>query len=109
MLQVICEEYLEKVKEFAREAGMEEQLQSQLDYLDSYSDPNRDGNTICQLRKDFAPYSFAFTMQRKQGAELVNWFPGGLIFHGAHDNGGDGGAPTFSVNLTPCNGWVVHT
>lgn len=39
----------------------------------------------------------------------VDWFVGGLIYHGEHDHGGDGGAPTFSLNLTPKNGWAVHT
>ena len=34
---------------------------------------------------------------------------GGIIFHGTHDRGGDGGAPTFSVNLTPTVGWAIHT
>lgn len=37
------------------------------------------------------------------------WFNGGLTFHGKHDNGGDGGAPTFSVNLSPSDGWEIHT
>lgn len=34
---------------------------------------------------------------------------GGLLYHGAHDNGGDGGAPTFSVNLISEQGWSIHT
>lgn len=34
---------------------------------------------------------------------------GGIIFHGRHDNGGDGGAPTFSVCMEPTNGWSIHT
>jgi hypothetical protein len=34
---------------------------------------------------------------------------GGLIYHGKHDNGGDGGSPTFSVCLEPTNGWSIHT
>lgn len=37
------------------------------------------------------------------------WFNGGLIFHGPHDGGGNGGAPTFSVSLTPQDGWSIHT
>jgi len=41
--------------------------------------------------------------------EYQEWFNGGLIFHGPHDNGGDGGAPTFSVNLMPSHGWNIHT
>lgn len=44
-----------------------------------------------------------------QQENYKRWFNGGLIYHGTHDNGGDGGAPTFSVNLTPENGWSVHT
>jgi hypothetical protein len=41
--------------------------------------------------------------------EYRRWFNGGLIFHGPHDNGGDGGAPTFSVSPIPASGWRVHT
>ncbi len=107
MLQVECREYLEEVKAFAERSGRSEQLQKELDYLDEYA--GRD-NTICQLFKDFAPQSFAFTMQRKNDeGKWVKWFIGGLIFHGAHDNGGDGLAPTLSVNLTPQDGWAIHT
>ena len=36
-------------------------------------------------------------------------FSGGLIFHGPHDGGGNGGAPTFSCSLVPVDGWSVHT
>lgn len=54
---------------------------------------------------DFAPYSFNFA-QMVDGECRTN---GGIIFHGKHDNGGDGSAPTFSVSLTPCNGWQIHT
>jgi Domain of unknown function (DUF4120) len=52
------------------------------------------------LYKDFAPNSFEFQ---------AGGFVGGLIFHGKHDNGGDGGAPTLSVNLEPVDGWILHT
>lgn len=41
--------------------------------------------------------------------EWKRWMNGALIYHGPHDNGGDGGAPTFSVNLVPTNGWSIHT
>jgi Domain of unknown function (DUF4120) len=52
------------------------------------------------LFKDFAPYSFEFA---------AGGFQGGLIFHGKHDAGGNGDAPTFSVSLTPIDGWSLHT
>jgi hypothetical protein len=54
---------------------------------------------------DGAPKSFYF--ERFSGETFCG--NGGIIFHGKHDNGGDGGAPTFSVSITPCNGWQIHT
>ena len=76
-----------------------------LQYLNDYSDLD----TVCYMGIDFAPLSFAFAIYTvKDGKEKV-WFNGGLIFHGKHDNGGDGGAPTFSVTLTPHSGWSIHT
>lgn len=59
-----------------------------------------------EITTDFAPYSFYFVRRNSNGEFNGN---GGIIFHGAHDNGGDGGSPTFSVNLTPTTGWQIHT
>jgi len=55
---------------------------------------------ITELWLDFAPLSFTW-----KGSGMV----GGLIFHGPHDRGGDGGEPTFSVNLSGAYGWSIHT
>jgi len=98
--------YLEKVREFANKIKMREQLEKQLKYLGDIGVP--DGR--CMLYNDFAPYSFYFEVERlcKDGS-YQRWFNGGLIFHGPHDNGGDGGAPTLSVCLNPTNGWSIHT
>ena len=70
----------------------------------------------CRLFKDFAPYSFYWECRVRSNEPGVspeqNWkrfMNGGLIFHGSHDNGGDGGAPTFSVNISPSDGWSIHT
>ena len=52
------------------------------------------------LSSDFAPLSFTFRWKGMFG---------GIIFHGRHDRGGDGGAPTFSVSLSPVDGWAMHT
>lgn len=102
-------------------------LQRQMLYLAMYANYDFPDNTFCVLSSDFAPLSFSFCMyaKAKPGMGLkpsdwivkefpdllgyVFWFNGGLIFHGKHDNGGDGGAPTFSVSLSPVNGWSVHT
>lgn len=64
-------------------------------------------NIEADVMVDFAPYSFYFVRKNKETGEYRS--NGGIIFHGKHDNGGDGGSPTFSVNLTPCNGWQTHT
>lgn len=102
-------EYLEEVRKFADKVGLREQLEEKLEYLGTYAEYL---DTKCYLGKDFAPYSFSFTMMRRdKGSEedYQYWFNGGCIFHGPHDNGGDGGAPTFSVNLNPHHGWSIHT
>ena len=89
-----------------------DQFKDQLRYLDTYAEHEDRGRTLCRLWSDLAPHSFYFAMKvRDEDAESGYrlWFNGGLIFHGAHDNGGDGEDPTFSVSLTPASGWRVHT
>lgn len=105
MLKVMNQEYFDKVKKWAEENNLMPELQKELDYLANFGgEPNY---TECQLFSDFAPQSFYFEMMRNG----KRWFNGGLIFHGPHDNGGDGGVPTFSVCLTPDTKphWQVHT
>lgn len=103
-------EQLREAFKVARGLGMSDQLKQQLRYLDDYAEHGDRGRTQCRLWDDFAPHSFYFVMKRRQeDGSYKRWFNGGLIFHGAHDNGGDGGAPTFSVSLTPASGWKIHT
>ncbi len=59
--------------------------------------------------KDFCPLSFYFVEEVMVKGEWKRDYNGGIIFHGDHDGGGNGGAPTFSVNLTPVDGWATHT
>ena len=114
-------------------------LERQLEYLSFYANYDRIDNCIVVLYSDFAPFSFSILwyMKTKDAYPLVTLddiqnllsrrnkylgiadvletygyrfrMNGGLIYHGTHDNGGDGGAPTFSVNLSPVNGWSIHT
>lgn len=63
------------------------------------------GGKVC-LGLDFAPLSFGFAVLRPNGS---CWIVGGLIYHGSHDRGGDGGAPTYSVSLEATEGWSIHT
>jgi len=55
---------------------------------------------------DWDDKSFYFFEENADGTRGMN---GGIIFHGARDNGGDGGAPTFSVCLSPVEGYAIHT
>jgi len=55
---------------------------------------------------DFHEQSFFFQELNPDGSIGIC---GGIIFHGPHDNGGDGSAPTFSVNLSPVEGYAIHT
>ena len=91
---------------FAEAINMQDNLEGNLLRLGSYSDrPTR-----CILTPDGAPYSFGVQMLQLDTEEnWKHWFYGGLIYHGEHDNGGDGSAPTFSVNLSPTTGWALHT
>jgi hypothetical protein len=151
MLNILDQEYYDKVLEFAKETNQLDKLQHELDYLDNYGigEGESKDKTRCDLYKDFAPQSFYFILHMKQEVrywecqdckhrwvqkptvvectipcprcksrfttgespkdDYVKWFNGGLIYHGKHDNGGDGSAPTFSVNLTPQYGWSIHT
>lgn len=62
-----------------------------------------------RVMSDFAPLSFYFIREVVFDGAWERDYNGGIIFHGSHDGGGDGGAPTFSVNLSPVDGWATHT
>lgn len=102
--------HLDSVKAFAERTGQTESLENKLEYLGGYACHDTPEDTRCLLFTDFAPMSFEFLIEKRgKDGEYTRWFNGGLIFHGDHDNGGDGGAPTFSVNLNSANGWSIHT
>lgn len=98
-LDIRCVEHFAACVEFAKKTNRwnsEQGLRKNLERLIVIS--RRGGNPV--LFKDFAPHSFEFA---------ADGLCGGLIFHGSHDGGGNGGAPTFSVSLTPVDGWSIHT
>ena len=92
---------LQKCLEFARTIN-DVSLQDSIDRLNKADENMRTETTVMN---DFAPRSFYFERWREH--QLIS--NGGVIYHGQHDRGGDGGAPTFSVNLAPTNGWSIHT
>ena len=86
MLHIDNQEHYDRVKTFAQETGCWDQLKAELEYLDTYADPEKQGVTKCVLGYDFAPHSFGFCMLRKDAnGEVQPWFSGGLIYH-ADDN-----------------------
>ena len=93
---------------------------------------------VTMLSRDFAPLSFDVTwfmrrndlderdkmfLARRWNVKAMfenqewrkiekyyrRWFNGGMIYHGPHDGFGNGSGPTFSVSLSPTNGWSIHT
>lgn len=112
MLKIIDQQYFEEVKEFARRTNRITDLEKNLSFLENYAihDDDPKDKTVCDIYRDFAPYSFYFVMFVKNSrGEYERWFNGGLIFHGKIDNFGSGSAPTFAVTLTPTDGWSIHT
>lgn len=117
------EGYMESVRAFAKERGIEAKLQERLDYLDTYACRFDDGEgnegvdrerTKCVLYKDFAPYSFEFVMLKVKdsgGTRLLEpwmWFNGGLIYHGQGSSGAE--FPELSVRLGDTDeDWGIHT
>ena len=101
-LIIDCAEHLQTVRDFADSTNQRAAFEEKLEDLTKYKP---DGCKVI-LYHDFAPYSFYWVLL---GPDAARWMNGGLIYHGTHDGGGDGGAPTFSFNLTPSNGWVIHT
>ena len=106
------EPYLTEVRAQADKLGLREKLEVQLKRLENYANhPDKPDANRCVLYKDWAPLSFGFNIEAKQPDGTYKfWFNGGLIFHGSHDRGGDGGAPTFSVSLVAVDeDWSIHT
>lgn len=93
---------LDEVRQFAKSISKEENLNNCINNLDYGKEEYQ-----VSIYNDFAPKSFYFVRER-EGKMAGN---GGIIFHGSHDNGGDGSYSTFSVSilndLKPH--WEIHT
>jgi len=98
-----CPEYLAEVVEFADRTGQLKNLQTQFEHLALWRSP------FLHIYSDFAPYSVFFMEAEDPEGKKRAGLSGGIIYHGSHDGGGDGGAPTFSVCLEPSNGWSIRT
>ena len=99
-------------KKLARKFGLTSKFAKVLNYLRTYAEHRTEGNkpqVRVTLGYDFAPYSFSILWERFIDNQWKYWFNGGLIYHGPHDRGGDGRAPTYSVSIEPHHGWSIHT
>ncbi len=102
---------LQAAREFAEKTGQLEQFEESLKRLTNREITENVGNqgkkSEVELYNDFAPFSFFWIWRDVESKRQI--MCGGLIYHGAHDNGGDGSAPTFTVSLVPQSGWSIHT
>jgi hypothetical protein len=119
-----CQEYFATVLAHSKQLGTaaEAQLQKMLGYLNLYACKTgtaEDGSPIldpettkCILHKDFAAYSFVFTMERRVSTETCGpvynyWFDGGLIFHSP--NVPDPLSVVLTTGDEPEEYWMIHT
>ena len=100
---------LQEALEFAKKMK-NNSLQDCLDRLKK-TEENYKQNTgrdlVTYIYPDFAPLSFYFEKFDCESQKVNS--NGGIIYHGPHDGFGSGAAPTFSVCLTPTDGWSIHT
>lgn len=111
-LTIADQPYFDAVVAFAKQAGMYEgeqpgSLKQRLDWLERFV--KEPAKVQVRLYRDFAPYSFGFTVEHYACGVWKAGLVGGLIFHGAHDGLGSGSAPSYSTTLTPTSGWSIHT
>lgn len=97
---------LDKVKEFAKSIN-DHSLNECLLRLKTIEERLTEQGNECEtnIMNDFASKSFYF--ERSVNGKFSS--NGGIIYHGKHDGFGSGSAPTFSVSITPSNGWQIHT
>ena len=110
MLHIENQDHFDAVMLFAAEHGLQHKFGDRIKYLSTYAEHGDVGKTRCRLGWDFAPQSFSFTMEKRQGdGEYVYWFNGGLIFHQANSNGVENPVLSVRVGAHLESDWGVHT
>jgi len=114
-----AKEKLTKALKFAHRVDKEHEL---LRHLYRMGQGWNEKPYLCFLYNDFAPHSFTFSCYALEDCMIYEdsegmsiavknntnpWMNGGLIYHGPLE---DGSHPeTFSTQLTPHDGWSIHT
>ena len=113
-----CKEHLDEVLQFANKINKEHQL---LQCLWRVSENFNHGKPyVCIIGKDFAAYSFTFACYKLDDVEIITdngtfisrkygsdpFLNGGIIYHGPHDKADK---ETFNIQLSPSDGWSIHT
>lgn len=119
MIEIENQTHYDATVAYARSIGLFEDadnsnhtLSNRLRYLENYGkrNPTDEDRFRVRLAKDFAPHSFAFTIElRTKDDGWSHFMSGGLLFHGRHDGHGSRAAPTLAVTLEPTAGWQIHT
>lgn len=94
-MTIQCEERYREAMAHATQTE-DKTLQDCLDRLGKW-ETNRDCEIL--LFNDFAPLSFYFVMNDKNGNRVMN---GGVIYHGNPD-------VSFAFQIEPSIGWQIHT
>ncbi len=102
-------ERLEQAREFARQMGISQQLEQQLNRMAGGTFFGR--RSQCVLSSDFAPHSFSFAhyiLPEGEEKDRRTGMVGGLIFQGP-GLPADGSFPSLTVSLASGTGWFCHT
>ena len=101
-IDIRCPEHLESARQFAKTIN-DNAVKTLEDCLMRLQ---RRADWVTVLVKDFAPYSFYFTIYNAAGEQMLC---GGIIYHGPGQPG-DGSAPAFSVSMGGSEPrWEIHT
>ncbi len=84
MLDIRCREYLDRVRKFAKENGIEDRLQIMLDYLDNFGNNKAE----CVLIENVVtkPYSFYFEFHHEGKLTPIGGIAVGGLIYDSHQN-----------------------
>jgi hypothetical protein len=115
MLEINCQPYYTRVRDFAEKKGLLAAFEEQIEWLRKYGDPEQKGLWKIVMTIDFAPASFALVWFMKMADGSYEFFANGaLIYHGDQSGWREDSAyvDPLSVAISkppPDRPWLVHT